>query len=69
MNRIKVLLCWAVIAVSLFGCSFIKSEKVKLRDLEFTVLSEEMLSQELKAIIEERKAEAFKLTYRDGELR
>ena len=40
---------------------------VKLRDLDFTVLGEELMPAELAAMIEERKAEAFKMTYSDNE--
>lgn len=49
------------------GCSFLSEERIKLRDLDFTVLSEEKIPDELKNIIEEKKAEAFKLTYSDKE--
>lgn len=41
------------------------TERIKLRDLDFTVLSEEKIPEELKTIVEERKAENFKLTYSD----
>lgn len=41
------------------------TERIKLRDLDFTVLSEEKIPDELKTIVEERKAENFKLTYSD----
>lgn len=51
----------------LAGCSFLSEERIKLRDLDFTVLSEEKIPDELKTIIEEKKAEAFKLTYSDNE--
>ncbi len=51
--------------LGLTGCTMLKSERVKLQDLGFTVLSEEVIPQELKTIIEEKKAEAFKLTYSD----
>jgi hypothetical protein len=42
-------------------------ERVKLRDLEFVILSEEALPAELKTIIDERKTEEFKLTYSDAD--
>ena len=45
----------------------LSDERIKLRDLEFTVLSEEKIPQELKYIIAEKKAEPFKLTYSDNE--
>ena len=51
----------------LSGCSMLSDENVKLQDLGFTVVSEEKLSDELKTIIDEKKAEPFKLTYSDDE--
>ena len=42
-------------------------DKVKLRDLEFTVLSEEKIPEELKTIIDEKKAAPFQITYSDTE--
>ena len=53
--------------VLLTGCTLLSEERVKLRDLDFTVLSEEKIPAELKTIIEEKKAEPFKLTYSDNE--
>ena len=62
-----VLLLGAVFAsFALGGCTMLSEERVKLRDLEFTVLSEEKIPEELKTIIEEKKAEPFKLTYSDN---
>ena len=49
------------------GCSMASLDTTKLRDLEFTVVSEERLPEELKALIEERKTGNFKLTYNDKE--
>lgn len=56
-----------IILKSFAGCSMISEEDVKLRDLDFTVLSEEKIPQELSAIIEEKEGGAFKLTYSDNE--
>lgn len=44
----------------------LSEEKIKLRDLEFTVLGEEMIPEQLKAIIEEKKAQPFQITYTDN---
>lgn len=52
-------------AVLLAGCGFGKEEEERT-NLEFTVVDEERLPEELKKIVEEKKAEAFKLTYADG---
>lgn len=57
-----------LVVVLLFtGCEMMSMERVKLRDLEFVILSEEVLSEELKTIIDERKSEPFKLTYSDAD--
>lgn len=49
----------------LSGCSITENGGMKLRDLEFTLVSDERLPEELKALIEERKAAEFKFTYTD----
>ena len=51
----------------LTGCNIVGQSDKKIKDLEFTVISQERLSDELLDIIEERKSEAFKLTYHDGD--
>ncbi len=56
-----------VLVLVFTGCEMMSMERVKLRDLEFVILSEEVLSDELKTIIDERKAESFKLTYADAD--
>ena len=53
--------------LALSGCSITEDGGMKLRDLEFTLVGDEMLTQELKVLIEERKAEEFKFTYVDNE--
>jgi len=65
----KVMIGVAVLMISFLftGCTLMSEERVKLRDLEFTVLSEEKIPAELKTIIEEKKGEPFKLTYSDNE--
>ena len=51
--------------MGLTGCTMLSEERVKLQDLGFTVLSEEVIPEELKTIIDEKKADPFKLTYSD----
>ncbi len=66
---VKILL-GAILAVSvlvLSGCTLLSEEKIKLRDLDFTVLSEEKIPVELKTILEERKSAPFQITYTDNE--
>lgn len=68
MDRIKkwiVTVCVICGVFGMCGCTMLSEERVKLEDLDFTVLSEEVVPKELKTIIEEKKADEFKLTYSD----
>lgn len=67
MKKIAALLTGICVIAMLCGCSLSSSERTKLRDLDFTILSEEKVPEELKTIVEERKAEPFKLTYSDNQ--
>lgn len=60
--------CGLVIACMLFisGCALTSQEQIKLRDLDFTVLSQEMIPEQLLPILEEKKASAFQITYTDN---
>lgn len=66
----KRILAWMLclgMLLDLCGCSLMSTEEVKLRDLDFTILGEELVPAELAAMIEERKKEPFKMTYSDNE--
>lgn len=67
MRKLLFVLISMVIMGGLTGCTLLSEEQVKLKDLEFTVLSEEKIPEELKSIIGEKKQEPFKLTYSDNE--
>lgn len=67
MKKIEIALLVFVVVLMLSGCTLLSEERVKLRDLDFTVLSEEKIPEELKKLIEEKKMEPFKLTYSDNE--
>lgn len=67
MKKIVIMILTTVMLFSLGGCSMLSEENVKLRDLDFTVLSEEKIPQELCTIIEEKEGGPFKLTYSDKE--
>ena len=56
-----------LLLLMLSGCTLLSEEKIKLRDLEFTVLSEEKIPEELKSLLEERKSMPFQITYTDNE--
>lgn len=55
-----------VLASLLTGCSVENTDPVKLKDLEFTVVENAEVPEELLTIIEEKKSANFKLTYEDG---
>lgn len=63
---LAAVLCIAILC-GMCGCSLMSTEEVKLRDLDFTILGEEMVPAELATMIEERKADAFKMTYSDNQ--
>lgn len=67
MKKFSCFMMALLLIVMFAGCSFQSDERIKLRDLDFTILSEEMIPEELAGIIAEKGAEAFKLTYSDNE--
>ncbi len=67
IKRISVMFAGLVLVCVMTGCTMLSDERVKLRDLDFTVLSEEKIPAELLTIIKEKGAEPFKLTYTDNE--
>lgn len=58
----------AFVMLCLCGCT-IKTENgnEKIRDIEFTVLGEDNIPEELKQIVEEKKEKGFKMTYQDND--
>ncbi len=57
------LACLTAAAVMMGGCSEEDEAKDKVADLEFTVVSEAEIPAELQELIEEKKANEFKLSY------
>ncbi len=49
------------------GCGKRQDKTEKLQDLEFKVLSQEQLPQELLELLEEKKEESFKMSFTDGD--
>ena len=62
---VVALLTWVFVVRFLTVCSVEKDELEKVRDLEFTVVGEADLPEELKNVIGEKKTAPFKLTYTD----
>lgn len=62
-----VVLAGLLCGLLLTGCALHSQEELKLRELDFTVLSEEKIPEELKAELEKTKDVPFQLTYKDKE--
>ena len=56
-----------LLCVVLTGCGMSGERNIKLRDLDFIVLSEEKIPEELKTVIAEKGSEPFRLTYSDNQ--
>ena len=68
MRKISIFLVGLLMATLLLsGCQMMSSEKVKLRDLDFTIQSEETIPAQVLEMIKERQEEPFKFTFTDGE--
>ena len=61
---ISVLLCVCLLFLA-GGCSVKKLNTEKIRDVEFTVLEEDDIPEELLAMIREKEKAPFKITYAD----
>lgn len=75
MKKIPVIKRWRVIiaavclvaAAALSGCGGEKGDESKVRDLDFTVVGQNEVPQELMEIIGQKKTESFRLTFSSGE--
>ncbi len=63
---IAALFLWVLVVRGLTGCTQ-NTAPEKVRDLEFTVVGDEEVPEELKNIIAEKKTAPFKLTYSNGQ--
>lgn len=62
MTIIMLVLCTWMMT----GCAAKKDPLEKIKDLEFTVIAEENIPEELLQVINEKKSEVFKITYQDS---
>lgn len=67
MIRRFCLLVSCLILVIMTGCKTEKTDIKKLKDLEFTVVEDADVPEEFMKRIEEKKVEAFKMTFQDEE--
>lgn len=70
-KQLKRTLCvaMALLGTVLFltGCAIEKTNRTKVRDMEYHVVTEEEIPEELKGQIEEKKTADFKMTYETPE--
>lgn len=70
-KQLKRTLCvaMALLGTVLFltGCAIEKTNRTKVRDMEYHVVTEEEIPEELKGQIEDKKAADFKMTYETPE--
>lgn len=58
--------CLVVLVLCILaGCGVQTQDEERLSDLEFTVLAPENIPEELRNVLEEKKASPFKVTYED----
>ena len=65
MKRTGILLAVFLLTGWLTACTTSVQQSESQEDMEFTVVSEDRLPEELKEIVEGKKESAFKLTYAD----
>ncbi len=63
LKKICTLVCLAIITLAIAGCSVTDSSETKVADIDFTVVEEKNLPAEVKQIIEEKKAEEFRVVF------
>lgn len=61
----RLILCIPALVCVLTGCSGVRLNEEKVRDISYTVTSEDRLPEELKMLIDGKKQEPFKMTYQD----
>lgn len=68
MKKWKIVFLWSfmALAILLSGCGKKQETVEKVRDLELTVVAEDMLPEELLKVVAEKKNLPFKFTFQDG---
>lgn len=63
----KIIIILAVVICIGVGCSVQNLEGEKIKDLDFTVLADENVPEELLEVINQKKSEVFNMTFSDAE--
>lgn len=69
VKRTVGLICVLMLAVMLAGCQFIKIEEGERTPLEYTIVKQEEIPAEAVELMEQKKENAFQMTYQAGKVR
>ena len=64
-KRIRNVLLVCLMCMSVIACGAKQDPMEKIKDLDFSVIAEDKLPEELLSMIEEKKADSFKMTFED----
>lgn len=64
-RRLLSVLFVCLLCIGVIACGAKQDPMEKIKDLKFTVISEDKLPEELSAMIEEKKTSPFKMTFQD----
>ena len=64
-KRLLSVLAVCILCAGVIACGAKQDPMEKVKDLDFTVIAEDKLPEELLAMIEEKKASPFKITFQD----
>lgn len=67
--RVFLMVLVATLTVSLAGCQFIKIEEGERTPLEYTIVKQEEIPAEAAELMEQKKENAFQMTYQVGGVR
>ena len=69
MNRSMVLLLLIVVlAGSIWGCGRMRQKKEKEHGVEYTVLGEDQIPDEIRKVVDVKKQEEFQMTYQEEDM-
>ena len=66
-KRICLLVLAVCVLLGLGGCRIIRIEEEERKPLEYTIVNQQEIPEEILSLIEEKKAGEFQMTYQSGE--
>ena len=68
-KRTGGLLCVLLLALLTAGCQFIRIEEGERTPLEYTIVKQEEIPEEISELMEQKKKKVFQMTYQVGDIR